>query len=257
MVILTGDFNNGQKVDGDNPGIYCHLTTDGFMQHAKDAAANEPSDKECPSSAVPIDQIYATTNVAGLTAKGWRHVSGADSAANGTDHSPAYVTYSTTTTGASYGSGEVKMPMSAKMWADFNADFLDSHTADSGTWTNGVRSLAVDISGPADGTAVFAMVGGTVSNANLGTDDEKHGLVITSQIQGGTLEIAYAHGPRTNANTTYAAGEQIMTVGALGNVTGGHLHIDMAFNGKGVCPQLVFKALGAGQTVDFAALSQK
>ncbi|MES2876046.1 MAG: peptidoglycan DD-metalloendopeptidase family protein [Patescibacteria group bacterium] len=253
LIVLTGDFNNGQKQDGDNPGAYCYLTSEGFMQHAKDAADSKPTDQACPSNAVPIDQIYASTNVAGMTATGWRHVSGADSAANGTDHSPAYVTYTTTTTGANYGSDEVKMPLPANMWNLYNADFLDPHTADSGTWTSGVRSLAVDIGSPPDGTAVYAMVGGTVSQSDLGG----HGLAIKSEIQGGTLEIAYAHGPRTNANTTYAAGEQIMTVGALGNVTGGHLHIDMAFNGQGVCPQLVFAALGAGQTVNFAALAQQ
>ena len=252
LVIITGDFNNGAKQDGSNPGAYCYMTENGTLQHARDMAGSKPTNS-CPGDPVPIDQIYVSTNVQGMTASNWKHMSGDASAAYATDHSPAFVNLNANVVGSEIGSDEIRMPLTTKMWTLYSADFLEPHTYDSGTWTNGVRRLAADISRPEDGTPVYAMVGGTVSKADLGG----HGLAIKSEIQGGTLEIAYAHGPRTDNKTSYTAGDHIMNIGALGNVTGGHLHVDMAFNGKGVCPQLVFKALGAGQTVDFAKLAQQ
>ena len=95
MVIITGDFNNGAKVDGGNPGAYCYLTEGGGLQHARDMAGNKPADQSCPGDPVPIDQVYVSTNVGGITASGWGHVRGAESVKLATDHSPAYVTIST------------------------------------------------------------------------------------------------------------------------------------------------------------------
>lgn len=149
-------------------------------------------------------------------------------------------------------SGEIAWPLEKRYWNSNKSDWLDAHSANSGTWTSGVDSLAVDISATPD-DPVFAMLGGTVSKADLGG----HGLAIKSEVPGGTVEIAYAHGPRADNKTSYQAGDRIMSVGCLGNCGGPHLHIDMAFNGKGVCPQDVFLAMDKGEDIDWAALSEK
>lgn len=184
-----------------------------------------------------IDQRVLGTMENGYTSQ--PTVSGSTSAPTGSD-----------TTGQL--AGELAWPMSKSLFDKNKTDWLDKHSANSGTWTSGVRSLAVDISATT-GTPVYAMLGGTVTKADLGG----HGVLISSSIQGGTLKIAYAHGPRINQNTTYNAGDQIMTSGCLGNCFGPHLHIDMAFNGKGVCPQDVFIAMNNNQMPDFAALAAK
>jgi arabinan endo-1,5-alpha-L-arabinosidase len=92
LVVITGDFNNGGQTDGSHPSVYCYLTSDGAYQHAKDMSASKPADKPCPSNQVPIDHIYASTNISGLTATGWNHVDD-NGTVSGTDHSPAYTTY--------------------------------------------------------------------------------------------------------------------------------------------------------------------
>lgn len=150
-------------------------------------------------------------------------------------------------------SGDIAWPLDKKWYLSAKTDWLGPHTAVSGTWTNGVDSLAVDIGTPPDATPVYAMLGGTVSKADLGG----HGLAIKSQVDGGTLEIAYAHGPRFNNKTSYQAGERISEIGCLGNCGSGHLHIDMAYNGKGICPQDVFIAMEKNEPINWTELTTK
>lgn len=155
--------------------------------------------------------------------------------------------------GTTVGPGGLAWPMDKAIFDANPGDWLDPHSARSGTWTSGTPSLAVDIGGNGMGTPVYAMLGGNVTRGDLGG----HGLLITSQVDGGTVEIAYAHGPRTNQNATYNAGDQIMTVACLGNCGGPHLHIDIAFNGQGVCPQDVFIAMRDNQPVNWAELASR
>lgn len=101
LVIITGDFNNGDSTDGNHPGAYCVLTDNGVMQHAKDMAAGANPAKDCPSGHVPIDGIYSSLNVAGVTASGWNHTNDdAGDPQSGSDHSPGWVTYHTVGTAA-------------------------------------------------------------------------------------------------------------------------------------------------------------
>ena len=249
LVIVAGDFNSRGKTDANGgKSSYCIMTATKVMAHAIDL--NEGGKGECPSenpNQVVIDQVYASRNIPEITASKWRHFNGSN-AVSATDHGPSWSTIKIPGS-----TGEITWPVDKKYWLADRADFLGPHTANSGTFTGVGDSLAADIGSPPDGSSVYAMVGGRVTGASLGG----HGLIISTPIQGGVLEVAYAHGPRTGLETEYKAGDPIMRIGCIGNCEGGHLHIDMAFNGKGVCPQDVFLALDKGQTPDFAALTRK
>jgi len=91
LVIITGDMNTGK--DGKKPPLYCTMTSDGILQHAVDMTASKDTDDNCPTNGLPIDQIYSSTNINGLTAQGWNRLGGTKSYDAGTDHSPAWVTY--------------------------------------------------------------------------------------------------------------------------------------------------------------------
>jgi endonuclease/exonuclease/phosphatase family metal-dependent hydrolase len=260
-VILTGDFNSGYTVRTDGGNVtyqkipenisYCIITKSPQIIEAYDSSSGRP--EKCPNPLPkhdPIDQIYMTANI---KASDWTRIERGYNN-NGSDHPTISSTLTIPGLGSeTAGSGEWSWPVDEKYWKSNRADFLDPHFANSGTWTSGVRSLAVDISSPGAGPPVYAMFSGQVTRGDLGG----HGLLITSDIQGGKLQIAYAHGPRANNNNTYNAGDKIMTVGCLGNCSGPHLHIDMAFNGKGVCPQDVFLAFDKGQIPDFNQLTKK
>lgn len=263
-VFLTGDFNSGFSLrygtgndtlndDPDNLS-YCILTRDGTLQNAFDLQENRKV--KCPNQGNDnaVDHVYFTQGVE--LDKYYKIAGGKNS--NGSDVHATHIAGVRIPGAGSGVVGDWTWPVPVKWWKSNRADFLEAHSANSGTWTSGINRLATDISVPPDGTPVYAMLGGKVTRADLGG----HGLIISSEVQGGTLQIAYAHGPRTNQNTTYAAGDVIMKVGALGeNITGGHLHIDMSFTKggvkKGVCAQDVFLAIGAGKEPDLAALTSK
>jgi murein DD-endopeptidase MepM/ murein hydrolase activator NlpD len=269
-IFFTGDFNSGYSLRTGNNNTfgniranltYCILTDNTGLWDAYDAF--KQLNGKCPSQNVnwndnyahnngnAVDHIFLSKYVA--VTEFYRSPKGFNK--NGSDAHDTIIAKAVIPNKDSAGAavGDWSWPVDKKWWTQNRSDFLDAHSANSGTWTSGINSLAVDISAPHAGSPVYAMLGGKVSNADLGG----HGLVISSVVQGGTLEIAYAHGPRTNKNGTYTAGSKIMTIGNLGNSDGAHLHIDMAFNGKGVCAQDVFLAMAAGKEPDLAALTKK
>lgn len=157
------------------------------------------------------------------------------------------------------GSGKIAWPVDEKWWKSARADFLSSHPTYSGTFTSPyVKGIAADIGNPPDGSPVYSMLDGVVEKTNLcGAGD---GMMIKSQVQGGTLHIAYGHGtnPRFRVGQKVKAGQQILNLGAIGcQVSGGHLHVDMALNYKHICPQDVFIAMGSGNYPNWQALTGK
>ena len=254
-IFMTGDFNEGTNVRS-QPGT--NLTYQGkqenllfcmFAQNNLMRSVIGPEMKCDPKYSIGgVDYIYASPNV---ETEWKKELSRAEAHS---DHSVPYA--KVTVPGSKSGSqlaGDLAWPVDKKWWNKYRYDFVDAHSADSGTWTSGVDSLAVDISSVGSGTPVYAMLGGRVTAASLGG----HGLMISSPIQGGVLEIAYAHGPRWDKKSTYQTGDRIMTTGCLGKCYGPHLHIDMAFNGKGVCPQDVFIAMSKNEVPNFKELVKK
>ena len=269
-VVFTGDFNEGYTKNAGSGALsnakttYCVLVGDGTMNDAYDLTV--PRESGCPDhtkdrtapNTGQIDHIYLSADLKASTFKG---IKGGNST-NGSDHPTVYsdvVIPSSSSDGENSGTGgDITWPVDKKWWNSNRADFLGAHFANSGTWTNGIDSLADDISSPPSGAPVYAMMGGAVSKPDLGG----HGLAITTKVKGGAVEVAYAHGPRTDHKTSYNAGDLIMHIGCLGNCYGPHLHIDMSFTptggGKrGVCPQDVFLAMDKGETIDWNALSLK
>ena len=124
FVVVGGDFNNGDSRDGSHEGAYCYLTKDNTLKHGKDLAESPQSNQPCPSGRVPIDQIYASTNLVNLTASDWGHVSDKYNKTVGTDHGPSYVTYHTPNVEANEG----QTPGGSLIGDDFGAA-CDSNNA--------------------------------------------------------------------------------------------------------------------------------
>lgn len=166
--------------------------------------------------------------------------------------------------------GDMAWPVDANLWNTNRAGFLNGHNG-GGNFTGGMSQSSVDLGGGAGlsaGMPVFAMIGGTVTQAPLGRTGyicagdppnmpHNGGLMIESNYQGGVVKISYAHGGNVRFQTgqTIQTGDQIMDIGNVGNSCGAHVHIDMTYNGQTVCPQDVFLALGAGQQPNLAELT--
>lgn len=158
-------------------------------------------------------------------------------------------------------SGNIAWPVDEKWWKSNRTDFLNAHTMISGTFTSPyVKGEADDISSPPVGTPVMSMFDGKVIKTNLCPASQPNGVMIESKVDGGTLDVAYGHGInlKVKEGDQVTAGQEIMTLNGIGcKVFGPHLHIDMSYNGKHVCPQDVFLAMGNNETPDWAALTAK
>lgn len=96
----------------------------------------------------------------------------------------------------------------------------------------------------AAGTPIYAVTGGTVTQAgNLG-DGYGNCVVITA----GTTETRYAHqidgGIRVQVGATVAAGDLIGAVGTTGDSTGNHLHYEVRIDGKSTDPMPYLSTIG-------------
>jgi murein DD-endopeptidase MepM/ murein hydrolase activator NlpD len=93
------------------------------------------------------------------------------------------------------------------------------------------------------GTRVNAVADGTVSMATSGGPYGNHVMIN----HGGGLSSLYAHMSRilTSVGKIVHQGEQIGKVGATGNVTGPHLHLEARLNGKAVDPMPYLTTVGA------------
>ena len=268
-VILTGDFNQGfAKNEGsgaltDKKTGYCVFTTSGFMFHAFDLVSGRQV--KCPNSLPKnsglqsrIDHIYVSK---GLSVTKYFDIDRgtkktAINSPSGSDH-PAVIA-DVTIPGSGSGSGG--WPVDPKWYKQDKSKFLAAHSG-GGAFTGG---YSVDINKPGTsgnddcGEPVYAMYGGNVTKADLGGGNK--GLIITSKVSGGKLVIAYAHGQRSNNKTSYSAGDLIMKIGNSGNPAYNmscHLHIDMTYNGQGICPQDIFLALGKNEEVVFNDLVRR
>jgi hypothetical protein len=105
------------------------------------------------------------------------------------------------------------------------------------------------------GTAVKAVAGGTVSSVGTAGPYGNH-LEIS---HGGGLSSLYAHLSKilVGLNQHVAQGQQIGKVGATGNVTGPHLHLEARVNGKSVDPMPYLTGGGAGTATSKSISSAK
>lgn len=157
--------------------------------------------------------------------------------------------------------GELSWPLGENHWKAHRSDYLDAHGSTGTAWgednmgTSGKGAyIASDIGAPV-GTKVYAILGGTVTSTNL--CGENDGIAIKSTVTGGTVGIAYMHGinKKFKKGDTVKSGDYIMDVGTKGcNVTGAHLHVGMAFNGKYICPSDVFLAMSINNPVSWSKL---
>ncbi|MGW4754275.1 aggregation-promoting factor C-terminal-like domain-containing protein [Streptomyces chartreusis] len=92
------------------------------------------------------------------------------------------------------------------------------------------------------GTAVKAVADGTVSQVASGGPYGNHVMIN----HGGGLQSLYAHMSRimTKLHAHVNAGQQIGKVGATGNVTGPHLHLEARRNGRAIDPMPFLQSKG-------------
>ncbi len=231
MVIITGDFNQRGKTDGGNPTAYCVFTKGGFMQHAKNMTSNRNKNKQCPSDNIPIDQIYASTNVSGLKATGWTHINAMGNK-TGTDHSPAWVTYDIPGESRDIISGVSK---DGWVWPVPSVTSLGTlGYGQSGS--KGVhKGIDIGISGGAAlGRDVVAAHDGTVGR--IWGQDSRCGTYISIKATGTEYYAAYQHvapdGIKVKVGDTVKAGQVIAKIGEQGGSTCGspkfyHLHFSI------------------------------
>ncbi|WP_372344755.1 peptidoglycan DD-metalloendopeptidase family protein [Streptomyces sp. KL116D] len=105
------------------------------------------------------------------------------------------------------------------------------------------------------GTAVRAVADGTVSQVASGGPYGKHVMIS----HGGGLSSLYAHMSRimTKLHARVTQGQQIGKVGATGNVTGPHLHLEARLNGKAVDPMRYLSGGGGGANVQAVGSAQR
>nr|WSW58498.1 peptidoglycan DD-metalloendopeptidase family protein [Streptomyces sp. NBC_00998] len=111
-----------------------------------------------------------------------------------------------------------------------------------GMWASG-RHTGLDFPA-AVGTIVRAVAGGKVSMATDGGPYGNHIMIN----HGGGLTSLYAHLSEimTQVGRTVRQGETIGRVGATGNVTGPHLHLEARMNGRAVDPMTYLSGGGGG-----------
>ncbi|MDH6625730.1 septal ring factor EnvC (AmiA/AmiB activator) [Streptomyces sp. LBL] len=104
------------------------------------------------------------------------------------------------------------------------------------------------------GTAVKAVAAGRVSMATSGGPYGNHIMID----HGGGLQSLYAHLSkiRTTVPKAQNAGDRIGDVGATGNVTGPHLHLEARLNGKPVDPMKYLTGGGGGFNANAVGAAQ-
>ncbi|MFE3766688.1 M23 family metallopeptidase [Streptomyces sp. NPDC059104] len=119
---------------------------------------------------------------------------------------------------------------------------LTSHYGDSGSmWSSG-HHTGLDFAAPT-GTPVKAVGGGKVISAGW---SGAYGYRIVLQLDDGT-EVWYCHlSSMAVTSGTVGAGETIGRVGATGNVTGAHLHLEVRKGGSTVDPLAWLESKGLG-----------
>ncbi|RPF41852.1 murein DD-endopeptidase MepM/ murein hydrolase activator NlpD [Streptomyces sp. Ag109_G2-6] len=117
---------------------------------------------------------------------------------------------------------------------------LTSHYGDSGSmWSSG-HHTGLDFAAPT-GTPVKAVGGGTVVSAGW---SGAYGYRIVLRLQDGT-EVWYCHlSSMAVTSGAVGAGDTIGRVGATGNVTGAHLHLEVRKGGSTVDPLTWLTARG-------------
>ncbi|WP_405620237.1 peptidoglycan DD-metalloendopeptidase family protein [Streptomyces sp. NBC_00076] len=105
------------------------------------------------------------------------------------------------------------------------------------------------------GTAVKAVAAGRVSMATSGGPYGNHIMID----HGGGLQSLYAHLSkiRTTVPKAQNAGDRIGDVGATGNTTGPHLHLEARLNGKAVDPMKYLTGGGGGFNANAVGAAQQ
>ncbi|MEU3910740.1 MULTISPECIES: M23 family metallopeptidase [unclassified Streptomyces] len=146
-----------------------------------------------------------------------------------------------TTGAADTGSGGGPSVKSSGGWSLPTSSYtLTSHYGDSGSmWSSGYHT-GLDFAAPT-GTPVKAVGGGTVVSAGW---SGAYGYRIVLRLDDGT-EIWYCHLSSMSVTSgSVGAGETIGRVGATGNVTGAHLHLEVRKGGSTVDPLAWLTARG-------------
>lgn len=109
-------------------------------------------------------------------------------------------------------------------------------------WSSGMHT-GLDFAAPS-GTPIRSIAAGTVKSASY---DGSYGYKTVVSLPGGG-EVWYCHQSSLGVRPgqSVAVGQVIGSVGATGNVTGEHLHLEIQYGGKPVDPAGVLASKGVG-----------
>lgn len=138
--------------------------------------------------------------------------------------------------------GKDTVPSSGRWIKPVNAKFGTPFGKRGSMWSSGYHT-GLDFPA-ATGTKVVAVDNGTVAKVQTGGPYGKHVTIS----HGGGLSSLYAHMSAmvARAGSAITQGARVGSVGATGNVTGPHLHLEARVNGKAVDPM---KYLSGGGSV--------
>ena len=263
-IFFTGDFNSGFSLRSSGNTTYgnvarnltyCIFTRDKTLRNAFDVF--EKREVTCPNQGNDnaVDHIYLTD---GPEVTKYFKIDGGKMT-NGSDVHDTHIAEITIPgTGSDTGgaSGTWSLPAKKSSWVSDGQRWLEPHgTGRSIAWTNGIVAAA-DINRGASnddcGDDIYSMLAGTVVSSPPSPT-----IQIKSVINGKTVLITYAHGNNNKQSGQVGAGEKISEVGTRGNSTACHLHLEISYGGKPVCPQDVLPLVARGQSPNLDELVTK
>ncbi|MEO5498880.1 MAG: endonuclease/exonuclease/phosphatase family protein, partial [Candidatus Saccharimonadales bacterium] len=146
--------------------------------------------------------------------------------------------------------GSWSLPVDKSGWESDGPRWLESHTTISDAWTNDIKAGAdINIGSDNDdcGKPVYSMLGGTIVSGAPG-----YTMQVKSIVNGKEVLITYAHGTSMKTSGAVNAGDQIMVIGNKSSYTGMkcHLHLEVKYGTKAICPQKILPTIAAGQQPD-------
>lgn len=261
-IFFTGDFNSGYAVrHGGNDTYqykrenltYCILTDNTSLWDAYDAVSNKtgkcPTTNYNPPGGVPspgIDHIFLSTDV--KVSKYWLAAAGKQK--NGSDVHPTVMASITMPGEAGAGAaGSWAWPVDESGWKSDGPRWLESHFAGSDAWTNSIQAASdINIGSQNQdcGKPVYSMISGKIVANPPG-----YTMQVESTINGKKVLITYAHGRNMKQSGTVKSGDKIMEISNNSSYGGTcHLHLEIKYGDKAICPQDVFPIMGRKQPVN-------
>lgn len=257
-VFFVGDLNSSWKPSHDDGALngdrnrvpYCILTENNVLVNSYDSADGKSGHCPSPNRPYEIDHIYSTPDVSISKAGQIRN----EETKVASDHDPIYADVSgQSSTGSINGWA---WPVAESGWRSDGQRWLAAHYEGSDAWTNSIKAAAdINIGSGSDdcGKEVYSMLDGSIVQ-----NPSKYTMQVLSTINGKRVIITYAHGKNMKLSGSVSAGEKIMLISNNSSYVGMdcHLHLEINYDGRPICPQDVFPLLADKRSIDLSQLPE-